>query len=57
MVLNEAIVFNDVVYYIAFMVEGQADMVLAYEVRRGRDGALGGVQRTNGDQLYQRAWE
>lgn len=35
-VLNEAITFNDVVYYLAFMVEGQTDMVLAYEVRTTR---------------------
>lgn len=32
-IVNEAITFNDVVYYIAFMIEGQDAMVLAYEVR------------------------
>lgn len=32
-IMNEAITFNDVVYYIAFMIEGQDSMVLAYEVR------------------------
>lgn len=32
-IVNEAITFNNVVYYIAFMIEGQDSMVLAYEVR------------------------
>ncbi|TYZ64409.1 hypothetical protein PybrP1_007708 [[Pythium] brassicae (nom. inval.)] len=39
-ILNEAIVFNDVVYYLAFMVEGQDSMVLAYEAFRPRVAVL-----------------
>lgn len=32
-VVNEAFVFSDVVYYVAFMVHSQDNMVLAFEVR------------------------
>ncbi|KAF1317859.1 Phosphatidylinositol n-acetylglucosaminyltransferase subunit h, partial [Globisporangium splendens] len=35
-VVNEAITFSDVVYSVAFMVEGQASMVLAFETFRPR---------------------